>query len=150
MNFNLNVTTTYSPAKIIIYDDKLCPVLVASGPLTILLCQGLYNIKVQDEAILVDFDANCTVHYDWNNESLTLKKETPILPNPIVISPCRSLEKVDLKDGYFYGKWSGYQVKVALEDGGWSRTYGVDQGVRGVNVPCEVTVEDGWLYPEAK
>jgi adenine specific DNA methylase Mod len=47
-----------------------------------------------------------------------------------------------LKDGEYAGAWSGYNVKVRLSK---TLIYNLetDVGVRGLNIPCKVTIKDG-------
>ncbi len=45
-------------------------------------------------------------------------------------------------DGKYKGSWSGYEVKFEDNDGDTfeGRT---ENGLRGIDIPCEVTIENG-------
>lgn len=51
--------------------------------------------------------------------------------------------------GEYEGKWSAYYVQIYFHNGNWSDPIKLDQGIRGVNCKCKVTVEkDGYVYVE--
>ena len=61
----------------------------------------------------------------------------------------KSLEKVNLPDGKYFGLWSGYVINIVLPD--WEKIdIDVNQGVRGINCKCTVEIIDGWLYEVTK
>jgi hypothetical protein len=55
----------------------------------------------------------------------------------------KSTEKyLNLPEGKFFAKWSGYTVNLLLPE--WEEfNIKMDQGIRGVNMKCEVEVKDG-------
>jgi len=49
--------------------------------------------------------------------------------------------------GEYDGLWSAYFVKVIFHNKNKSEDIEVDQGVRGINCKCKITVDkDGWIY----
>jgi len=42
--------------------------------------------------------------------------------------------------GIYYGLWSGYEVKFSYN--GEDYFFQTDLGVRGINIPCKITLED--------
>jgi hypothetical protein len=59
----------------------------------------------------------------------------------------KSLEKVNIPDGKYYGKWSAYYVNVILPEYR-DVDVKVNKGDKGINCKCIVEVVDGWLYVE--
>lgn len=59
----------------------------------------------------------------------------------------RPLNLPDLPNGRYDGLWSGYQVIVNLEDE--QIKLKTKNGVRGINVPCIVIVDNGNVRIEA-
>lgn len=47
----------------------------------------------------------------------------------------------DLPDGQYLGKWGGYSVRVEAD--GQVHTMQTKDGVRGMNIPCTVSVSKG-------
>ena len=59
----------------------------------------------------------------------SLEKETMIIPN-----------KYD-------GIWTVYHVQIIFHNGNKSHKIKLDEGIRGINCKCKVTVDnDGWVY----
>lgn len=56
----------------------------------------------------------------------------------------KSVEKTTLKDGYYEGKMSGWVVTILV--GGRKCEIKMNFGLKGANIPCQVTVKDGWVY----
>lgn len=49
--------------------------------------------------------------------------------------------------GTYDGLWSGYTVKIIFHNGKQSHSIKLNEGVRGINCKCHVTVDkDGWVY----
>ena len=59
-----------------------------------------------------------------------------------------SLEKYPIiQPGEYDGLWSAYYVKIIFRNGNKSEDIKVNEGVKGINCPCKVRVdEDGWVY----
>lgn len=57
-----------------------------------------------------------------------------------VVSVC------DLPDGVYAGKWGGYSVEV--NHNGQSHKLKTETGVRGINIPCLVTVSGSSAHVE--
>ena len=67
----------------------------------------------------------------------------------------KGLEKVDIPDGVFVGKWSGYYVTIIYPDAvklitgkEESSPIRVNEGVRGIDCPCTVKVNNGYIIVE--
>lgn len=59
----------------------------------------------------------------------------------------KSIEKVNLPNGKYYGMWSAYTINLVLPE--WDKIdIKVNNGIRGVNCKCTVEIIDGWLYVE--
>ena len=57
----------------------------------------------------------------------------------------KSIEKVDLPDGKYYGDWFGYTITIQLPD--WKdKPIKLNNGIRGISRNVIVEVVDGWLY----
>lgn len=57
----------------------------------------------------------------------------------------KSIEKVDLPDGKYYGDWVGYTITIQLPD--WKdKPIKLNNGIRGISRNVIVEVVDGWLY----
>lgn len=53
----------------------------------------------------------------------------------------KSIDKYTcLKPGNYDGLWSGYYVEVLFENGKRSQKLEVNEGCRGINVPCKIKV----------
>lgn len=62
----------------------------------------------------------------------------------------KSTERYDIPDGTYRATWSGWSIKVHLEDGSdFPEGVKANSGIRGI-FECTVTVEDGWVYPNKK
>lgn len=48
---------------------------------------------------------------------------------------------VDLRDGGYHAYWSGWTIQVVILPE--NKFYKTDRGMKGINVPCWVTVKDG-------
>lgn len=59
----------------------------------------------------------------------------------------KSLEKVNIPDGKYFGLWSAYYVNVMLPEYELIDIK-VNNGIRGVNSKCIVEIIDGWVYIE--
>ena len=62
----------------------------------------------------------------------------------------KSLEKHPfIIPGTYKGKWSGYYVEIIYHNRNVSYSIKLDEGVRGINCKCNVTVDkEGWVYVE--
>lgn len=62
----------------------------------------------------------------------------------------KSLEKEPfIITGEYDGLWSGYYVNIIFHNGNKSHDIRLNEGIRGVNSKCKVSVdEDGWIYVE--
>ena len=48
---------------------------------------------------------------------------------------------------YYDGLWSAYYVEIIFHKGNKSHKIKLDEGIRGINCKCKVTVDkDGWVY----
>jgi hypothetical protein len=57
----------------------------------------------------------------------------------------KSIEKVELPDGKYYGDWCAYSITIHLPD--WKdKPIKVNNGIRGMSRNEIVEVVDGWLY----
>ena len=57
----------------------------------------------------------------------------------------KSIEKVNIPDGKYFARWSGYNIYLLLPD--WNDIpIEINNGIRGINFQCSVEVIDGWLY----
>lgn len=55
----------------------------------------------------------------------------------------KSLEpQIYILPGEYTGSWSAYYVKVQFRNGNWSDEFKVDEGVRGINCKCKVTIDN--------
>jgi len=55
----------------------------------------------------------------------------------------KSLEKVPIiEPGIYPGLWSAYFVQIVFANGRTSEKIAVDEGVRGVNCKCSVTIDE--------
>ena len=51
-------------------------------------------------------------------------------------------QNLNLPEGRFYAKWSGYTINLLLPD--WEKfNIKMDQGIRGVNMKCTVEIKNG-------
>lgn len=57
-----------------------------------------------------------------------------------------SIKKMNIPDGVYDGLWGGWEVEI-IEYG---LTFRVDAGVRGINIPVIITVNDGMAVCEEK
>ncbi len=64
------------------------------------------------------------------------------------VAKIKSNETIDVPNGAYEGKWSGYQAE--FEHDGRTHRVQTDIGVRGLNCPCIVTVKDGAALVKAK
>lgn len=66
------------------------------------------------------------------------------------ISRAKSVEQQPMIiPGVYDGLWSAYYIQIIFSNGNKSEKIKVDQGVRGINCSCKITVDkDGWCYPE--
>ena len=65
------------------------------------------------------------------------------------LSEVKRIESADgHPDGTFDGTWSGYVVRWETPHGQYEAKSKL--GVRGINVPCQVTVKNGQFSAEAK
>lgn len=62
----------------------------------------------------------------------------------------KSLEKITIiKPGTYKGLWSAYYVKIMFDNGRFSQPIKLNDGVRGINIKCEIIVDDdGWVNVE--
>jgi len=60
----------------------------------------------------------------------------------------KSLEKEPMIiPGIYDGLWSGYYFKILFCNGNKSHPIKLNEGIRGINCECKVTVDkDGWVY----
>lgn len=60
----------------------------------------------------------------------------------------KSLEKQPMIiPNNYKGLWSGYELQILFHNGNKSNSIKLDEGVRGFDCDCDVTVdEDGWVY----
>jgi len=60
----------------------------------------------------------------------------------------KSLEKQSMIiPNKYKGLWSAYYVEILFHNGNKSEKIKLDQGIRGTNCDCDVTVDkDGWVY----
>lgn len=61
----------------------------------------------------------------------------------VKIERIQTLSPSQLPEGVYLGTWSGYTIEVAI--GGVLHRLDTSTGVRGLNVPCEVTVSGGHI-----
>lgn len=59
-------------------------------------------------------------------------------------NPVRKIKR--LRDGKYPGRWSGYQVEFHVA--GIEHNAEVVKGIRGIDIPCEVTVVNGAISVE--
>ena len=65
----------------------------------------------------------------------------------------KSLGRVNIPDGKYFGLWGGYEVEVNLNivsSSDYTNSIKVNNGVRGINCKCSVEIIDGWLYVDPK
>jgi len=62
----------------------------------------------------------------------------------------KSIEKQTMIiPGTYKGLWTAYCIQVIFGNGNKSSKFKVNNGARGINCDCVVTVdEDGWVYVE--
>jgi hypothetical protein len=60
----------------------------------------------------------------------------------------KSLEKhTMIISGKYKGLWSAYYVQIIFHNGKLSNEIKVNNGVRGINMHCEIEVDnEGWIY----
>lgn len=57
----------------------------------------------------------------------------------------KSIEKVNLPDGKYYGTWCAYTVTLHLPD--WKdKPIKVNNGIRGISNNEIIEIKNGWLY----
>lgn len=65
-----------------------------------------------------------------------------------IISATSKIELSELPDGEYEGTWGGYVINATVN--GMSVRFKTKWGIRGVNIPCVVIVNNGSVIVEEK
>ena len=88
---------------------------------------------------------NYLIH-DTNLRQYTIQYLLFYLPLELIMAKSLEKEPMIIPDEYD-GLWSAYYVEIIFHKGNKSHKIKLDEGIRGINCKCKVTVDkDGWVY----
>lgn len=110
------------------------------------------KIRVSRKTIdAADPDDSVECEEDLLSGKIILRSKRPPIHRPPAFTASDPLIRVlgaDIPDGTYEGNWSGYEVRFEF-DGKVCRATTI-KGVRGLNVPCEITVQGGHITVQPK